>query len=283
MAEQFINFECKTPANIADTLSKTVCVQKTNASPSKLLVLGILAGAYIGFGAAFATLVSSDLAGYVGVGLTKLITGAVFSVGLMLVVIAGAELFTGNNLMLMSALDGKVQFKRVLWKWAIVYFANLIGSVLLAYIMYRTDLWEGGEFLTGIQALKIANAKVNLSFSAAFFRGVACNWLVCLAVWMALASRNIIGRIFAIFFPIMTFVALGFEHCIANMYFIPMGMFLKGTQAAAASGLNLANLTMKGFFVTNLIPVTLGNIIGGTVFVAYLYWSVYVKEDVVKK
>ncbi|MFH1504194.1 MAG: formate/nitrite transporter family protein [Candidatus Omnitrophota bacterium] len=277
MADSMLNFDCKTPANIADTLSKTICVQKTNASVFKLIILGILAGVYIGFGAAFATLVSSDLAKYVGVGLAKLITGGVFSVGLMLVVIAGAELFTGNNLMLMSVLRKRVPLNKMLGKWGVVYLANLVGSILLAYLFFKTDLWKNSDFLTGIQALKIANAKVNIAFGPAFFRAICCNWLVCLAVWMALASRDITGRILAIFFPIMTFVALGFEHCVANMYFIPVGLFLKGTEAAAASGLNLTNLTLKGFFVTNLIPVTLGNIIGGAFFVGCLYWMTYVK------
>lgn len=278
MAEGVLNFECKTPATIADTLSRTVCVQKTNASIFKLIILGILAGVYIGFGAAFATLVSSDLSKYIGIGAAKMITGGVFSVGLMLVVIAGAELFTGNNLMLMSVLDKRVPLSKMLGKWIIVYLANLVGSVLLAFIMFKTDLWKGNNFLTGIQALKIANAKVNLAFGPAFFRAILCNWLVCLAVWMAFASRNIVGRIFAIFFPIMTFVALGFEHCIANMYFIPMGLFLKGTAAAGASGLDLVNLGLRGFFVNNLIPVTLGNIIGGSFFVGFVYWTVYVKN-----
>lgn len=282
MDEKGFNVDCKTPANIADTLSKTICVQKTNASNYKLVMLGLLAGAYIGFGAAFATLVTSDLAKYMGVGFAKMLGGGVFSVGLMLVVIAGAELFTGNNLMLMGVLDKRVTFSKMLWKWVIVYLANLAGSVLLAYMMYATDLWKGAGYLTGIQALKIANAKVNLSFGAALARGIGCNWLVCLAVWMALSSRDTVGKIFAIFFPIMAFVALGFEHCIANMYFIPMGMMLKGTEAALASGLNLANLNLGGFLITNLIPVTMGNIIGGAVFVGCVYWSVYVR-DAVKK
>ncbi len=277
MSEKVFDFDCKSPAVVADTLATITCVQKTNASVGNLIVLGILAGIYIGFGAAIATLVSSDAAKYVGVGIAKILTGGVFSVGLMLVVIAGAELFTGNNLMLMSVLDRRVKFQRMLYKWIIVYFANLAGSVILAYIMYKTELWKSGNAQVGVQALNIANAKVNLSFSAAFFRGICCNWLVCLAVWMALASRNHIGKIFAIFFPIMTFVALGYEHCIANMYFIPFGMFLKGTSAAAASGLDLSNLNMQGFVITNLIPVTIGNIIGGAGFVGCLYWIVYVK------
>lgn len=278
MAEM-INIGCKTPANVADTLSKTTCVAKTNATVWKLLILGILAGVYIAFGAGIATLVASDAAKFVGVGLAKFFVGAVFSVGLMLVVIAGAELFTGNNLMLMSALDGRVPFSRVVYKWVVVYIANFIGSVIMAYLMLSTGLWKGGNFLTGVTALKIANAKVNLLWGEAFARAILCNILVCLAVWMALASQRVIGRIFAIFFPIMTFVALGFEHCIANMYFVPLGIFLKGTEAAAVSGLNLANLTWGGFIFNNLIPVTIGNMIGGALVVGLLYWLVYVKPE----
>ncbi|MBU1026699.1 MAG: formate/nitrite transporter family protein [Candidatus Margulisbacteria bacterium] len=274
-----INIGCKTPANVADTLSKTVCVAKTNAAVWKLTILGILAGIYIAFGASIATLVASDAAKFMGVGMSKFFVGAVFSVGLMLVVIAGAELFTGNNLMLMSALDGRVPFSKVVYKWIVVYFANFVGSVLMALLMLNTGLWKGGNFLTGVTALKIANAKVNLLWGEAFTRAILCNILVCLAVWMALASQNIIGRIWAIFFPIMTFVALGYEHCVANMYFIPMGIFLKGTGAAAAAGLDLTNLTWGGFIMNNLIPVTLGNMIGGALFVGLLYWLVYVKPE----
>lgn len=280
---EVINIGCKTPANVADTLSKTTCVAKTNAAVWRLVILGILAGVYISFGAAIATLVASDAAKFLGVGLSKFFIGGVFSVGLMLVVIAGAELFTGNNLMLMSALDGRVPYSKVAYKWLVVYIANFIGSVLMAYLILGSGLWKGGNFATGITALKIANAKVNLIWSEAFVRGILCNILVCLAVWMALASHNIIGRIWAIFFPIMTFVALGFEHCIANMYFIPLGILLKGTGAAAASGLNLANLNWGSFVVNNLIPVTLGNMIGGALVVGLLYWLVYVKPEVVKK
>lgn len=181
--------------------------------------------------------------------------------------------------MLMSALDGRVSFGKVAYKWLVVYVANFIGSVLMAYLILSSGLWKGGNFATGITALNIANAKVNLIWSEAFIRGILCNVLVCLAVWMALASQNIIGRIWAIFFPIMTFVALGFEHCIANMYFVPLGIFLKGTEAATASGLTLTNLTWNSFIINNLIPVTLGNIIGGALVVGLLYWLVYVKSE----
>lgn len=274
-----INVECKTPANVADTLSKTTCVAKTTSADWKLIILGILAGIYIAFGGAIATLVGCDAAKFVGVGLGRFFTGAVFSVGLMLVVIAGAELFTGNNLMLMGVLEKRVSFRKVIYKWLIVYGANFIGSVLIAYLMYQTNLWKSSDFATGIAALKIATAKVNLLWLEAFVRGILCNILVCLAVWMALASRDVVGKIFAIFFPIMTFVALGFEHSIANMYFIPLGIFLKGTSAVAAAGVDVTNLTWKSFAINNLVPVTLGNIVGGAVVVGMLYWLVYVKDN----
>ncbi|MBN1619579.1 formate/nitrite transporter family protein [candidate division WOR-3 bacterium] len=274
-----MNISCKTPANVAEVLSRSTCVQKTTASDWKVIILGIFAGFYIGFGAAIATLVGSDSAKFLGVGLSKFFVGGVFSVGLMLVVIAGAELFTGNNLMLMGVLDRKVSVGKVLYKWLLVYLANFAGSILLAYLIYASGLWKGGEFLTGIAALKIAAGKVSLPWGEAFVRGILCNILVCLAVWMAIASNNIIGKIFAIFFPIMTFVAMGFEHSVANMYFIPLGLFLKGTAAATASGLDLGGLTWIAFLWKNLLPVTLGNIVGGAGFVGTLYWMVYVKNN----
>lgn len=272
-----ITFACKTPANVADTLARTVCVQKTNTSIYRLIVLGIFAGAYISFGACLATLVGHDAAKFVGVGLAKLITGISFSVGLMLVVIAGAELFTGNNLILMSVLDREVSASRMISNWVVVYAANLAGSLLVAFLFYSTLLWKMNSMGVGVNALEIANAKVNLPFWVALTRGILCNWLVCLAVWMALASQNIVGKIFSIMFPIAAFVALGFEHSVANMYFIPMGLLLKGTEVATATTADLTNLTPYGFVVTNLIPVTIGNIIGGALCVGALYWSVYVR------
>ncbi|MFH1778093.1 MAG: formate/nitrite transporter family protein [Candidatus Omnitrophota bacterium] len=274
-----VNVDCRTPANIADNLSSSICVKKVNTSVFRKTVLGILAGVYIGFGAALATLIGHDLAKYVGLGFAKFITGAVFSVGLMLVVIAGAELFTGNNLMLMSVLDKKAPLKKMIGKWAVVYAANFIGAIFIAYLYYQTNLWKAGDMAVGLSALKIANAKVNLTFTEAITRGILCNWLVCLAVWMAIASREVVGKIFAIFFPIMAFVALGFEHSVANMYFIPMGMFLKGAGIAAGTGLNLTNLTWGNFIIRNLIPVTIGNVIGGAFLVGYLYWLVYIKPE----
>jgi len=272
---------CKTPATVADTLTRTVCVKKVQASALKLTILGIFAGVYIGFGAQLAIMVTHDMAGFLGVGMAKLIGGAVFSVGLMLVVIAGAELFTGNNLIFLSVLDRQVSVGKWLRNWTIVFLANFAGSLLLVLLMYWSGLWKTNGNLVGATALSIANAKVNLTFLQGFARGILCNWLVCLAVWMAVSAGTVIGKLWAIFFPIMAFVASGFEHSVANMFFIPMGLALKGqTAIVTAAGLTdkLAHLTVGGM-VMNLIPVTLGNIIGGAFFVATLYWMVYIRKE----
>src|SRR3989339_206128 len=273
-----IDASSKNPSLVADTLSKTICVQKTNTSILKLIVLGILAGLYIGFGSAIATLVATDVVRYVGLGLGKFFVGAVFSVGFILIIVAGAELFTGNNLMLMSALDGQVPMSKVVYKWIVVYFANFIGAVFLVAVMFGSGLWKEGHFVSGVAALNIAKAKVGLAWGEAFWRGMLCNILLCLAFWMATASSSVIGKILAVFFPVTTFMALGYEHCISNMYFIPMGILLKGTSAASLSGLNLSSLTWGNMIVNNLIPVTLGNMVGGAFVVSFLYWMVYVKQ-----
>lgn len=253
---------------------------KTNLSVMQMIILGILAGAFIGFGSELATMVSFDMSKFLGVGFTKFIFGSVFSVGLILVVIAGAELFTGNSLIFVSVLSGDVKVGKLLNNWFWVYLANFAGSLLLVWIMYASGLWKTGDFGVGAKALAIANGKVNLTWGAAFARAIGCNWLVCLAVWLAVASKDVVGKIFAIYFPIMAFVASGFEHCVANMYFVPMGLLLKSNvDVVAAAGLTgkLANLTWGGFIADNLIPVTLGNVVGGAFFVSTLYWAVYLK------
>lgn len=256
-----------------------------NKSELKLLpmfLLGMLAGVYIGFGAELCTIVTHDLSKYLGVGFTKFVGGSVFSLGLMLVVIAGAELFTGNCLILTGVLARKVPVKSMLKNWIVVYFANFAGSMLLVIIMYYSGLWKTGNFGVGISALKIATGKVNLSFLEAFLRGVGCNWLVCLAVWLAISGQDTVSKIFGIYFPIMAFVASGFEHSVANMYFIPMGLFLKGNSALVnGAGLvqTVKNLTWSNFLVKNLIPVTLGNIIGGAFFVGGIYYLIYLRKS----
>ncbi|WP_300669906.1 formate/nitrite family transporter [Desulfoluna sp.] len=271
------SLDAKGPKTIAETVAQNVGVDKANSPWVSLFVLGVLAGAYIGFGGLFSSSVTFDLPPTLGVGIKKLIAGGAFSLGLMLVVIAGAELFTGNSLMVSSVMIGEVTWQRVLAKWGVVYVANLVGSLLLALLFYFSGLWKAGGGALGETAVRVASAKVHLGWWEAFVRAVGCNWLVCLAVWMALASRQVIGKIFAIFFPIMAFVAIGFEHCVANMYFIPTGIFLNHWAGIAPAGLDMNTLTWTAFLVKNLIPVTLGNTIGGVVFVGLSYWGAYLR------
>ncbi|MGE5373113.1 MAG: formate/nitrite transporter family protein [Solirubrobacterales bacterium] len=289
--------------------------KKADLSIGRMLVLGILAGVYIGFGANLATTVGSDAAKFVGNGFGQLLFGGVFAVGLMLVVIGGAELFTGNNMfMVVGALEGTNSWGDLLKNWVVVWIANFLGSLLLVGLVYgafygpeSVGLFKGA---VGSKALLVAKGKLELSWSAAFYRAILCNWLVCMAVWLALASKDVGGKVWAIWFPIMAFVACGFEHSVANMYFIPMGLELSNLpdvvavaaksvltpdQAAlAASGAALPPeavqamkdftmkvgelFTWKNFLVNNLIPVTLGNIVGGGFFVGSLYWYAYMKK-----
>lgn len=236
----------------------------------RTLVLSLLAGAYIAFGAELATVVTSDATEHFGLGLSRLLGGSVFSLGLMLVVICGAELFTGNSMLAKTALNGQLAWLRIAENWTVVILGNLIGALFFAWLMFQSELWQAGRIAE--HAVAIAAAKCDLSFSVALVRGILCNWLVCLAVFMAAAARDIPGKILACYVPIMAFVASGYEHSVANMYFIPIGLMLKGEL-----GLQLPALTWSSFFVNNLIPVTLGNILGGVIFVAGAYWFVYLK------
>lgn len=273
------DMEDKAPKTIAETIASTVGVAKTTSPWFSVFVLGILAGAYIGFGGLLSSTVTFDLTS-MGIGFKKLVSGATFSLGLMLVVIAGAELFTGNNLMISSVITGKISFSKMLKRWGLVYVANFIGSIILALLFIYSGLWKTGGEALGATAINVAVGKVNLDFMEALIRAIGCNWMVCLAVWMALAARQTIGKIFAIFFPIMGFVAIGFEHCIANMYFIPVGLLLPVlTNITVPAGVDMASLTWGAFFIDNLLPVTIGNIIGGAVFVGMSYWGAYIKQS----
>jgi formate transporter len=269
------------PKEVADALVG-IGKKKVNTPFLVAALLGILAGVYIGFGAQIATTVITGSAGFLGFGFTKFMAGSVFSVGLMLVVIGGAELFTGNNLIVKAVLKGEVTWAQLLKSWVLIYVANFIGSLLVVFIVYKGGLFASNGNGLGVTALKIATAKVNLTFAASFFRGILCNWLVCLAVWLCIASKDVISKIFACYFPIMTFVACGYEHSIANMFFIPMGVLLKNQPAVvAASGLSaakLANLTWVGAFTNNIIAVSLGNIVGGAVFVGAVYYVIYCRD-----
>jgi formate transporter len=272
--------EDKAPKNIAETIAQNYGVAKATSPWFTVFVLGILAGAYVGFGGLLSTTVTFDMAAKLGYGFSKLISGAVFSVGLMLVVIAGAELFTGNNLMVSSVMLNKITIGTMIKRWGVVYFANFIGAILIVFLFYGSGLWKTADGALGAAAVKIAYNKINLTFGEALIRGIGCNWLVCLAVWMALASRQTIGKIFAIFFPIMAFVALGFEHCIANMFYFPTAiLFVQKGIVHPVQGMDFNTLNWINFLWKNLLPVTIGNIIGGTVFVGMSYWGAYLRPE----
>lgn len=231
----------------------------------RTFVLSLLAGFYIAFGAQLATVVTQDAAQFAGQGVARLLGGSVFSLGLMLVVVCGAELFTGNSLLAAAALHGEISWAKLLENWLVVLVGNFIGALLMAWLLYESRLWESGSVAD--QAVRVAVAKCKLSFWVAFVRGILCNWLVCLAVVMATAARDITGKLLACYAPIMAFVASGFEHSIANIYFIPEGIMV-----AQGRGMADPALTWGNFFWVNLLPVTFGNIVGGVLFVATAYW-----------
>jgi formate transporter len=272
--------EDKAPKTIAETVAQSVGVAKATSPWLTVFVLGILGGAYVAFGGMLSTTATFDAAAKLGLGVTKFLGGAVFSVGLMLVVIAGAELFTGNTLMVSSVMSREISFGTMTRRWGVVFFANFLGSIFLTTLFFYSGLWKTGDGALGLAAVKIANTKVNLTFAEALWRGIGCNWLVCLAVWMALAARQTIGKIFAIFFPVMAFVTLGFEHSVANMYFIPTGILLvqKGV-FPDLHGMDVHALNWINFLWKNLLPVTIGNVIGGAVFVGMSYWGAYLRPS----
>ena len=252
---------------------------KANSTWIRLVVLGILAGAYIAFAAEASTMAAYNLlANPDTYGLGRVLTGAVFSAGLMFCIIAGAELFTGNTLMVGSLPVRRISFGAMLRNWGIVYVANFVGSMLLVCLISSSGLWHSSGDLLGAVAIKIAAGKTALGFESAFVLGIGCNWLVCLAIWMAWAAEGVGEKLAAIFFPIWLFVLSGFEHSIANMYYIGAGLIAKLTPAFAAKAAEIGvsaealnGLTWQGFFINNLVPVTLGNIVGGSFFVALAY------------
>lgn len=269
------------PKQVAESVVK-ISKKKARLPLIPLLILGILAGVYIGFGAQLYTTVTHDLAKHLGLGFAHFLGGSVFSLGLILVVIDGAELFTGNCLMIAAVLNKKISLLKMLRNWFFVYLANFVGAMLLVLIMFYSGLWKLGNFGVGASALTIAFDKINLSFLEAFARGIGGNWLVCLAVWMAIAAKNPLGQILGIYFPIMAFVASGFEHSIANMYFVPIGLLLKNNVAIVylADLVDRINrLTWSAFFINNLLPVTLGNIVGGALFVGGAYYLAYLRKS----
>lgn len=274
--------DCITPGNVAHELAESVMPTKANFRKSKTFVLAIAAGALIAFGAQVSLTVMTGTE-QLSWGLAKLVGAMTFATGLMMVVLTGAELFTGNVMMSFAVIEKKTSFMKLLRNWSIVYLGNFVGSIILAALIYFSGCSHNSHEALGVMGLTTAYSKASLPLVEAFTRGILCNWLVCLAIWMASSSRHVIGKIFAIFFPIMTFVASGYEHSIANMYFLTNGLFLKHTPAVvAASGLTadqLSHFTWQTCLFNNLIPVTLGNVVGAMVFVVLLFWTAYLRDD----
>ena len=278
-----VTFDAILPRDMARRAEESG-VARASTDPITLLILSILAGAFISFGAVFATTVSAG-GTVLPFGLLRLLMGLVFSVGLILVVVGGAELFTGNNLIVMAWASGRVTTRAVAINWAVALTGNFIGAVLTACLMYLTTQYTFGGGAVGLAALNIASAKTSLAFIPALTLGIMCNALVCLTVWMCYGARTSVDRIITIVLPIAAFVASGFEHCIANMYFIPIGIFIRTGapdafwKAIEKSPADFSSLTWYNFFVTNLLPVTLGNIVGGSTMVGAIYWFVYLRRQ----
>lgn len=253
---------------------------KTKLPISKMFWLGVLAGMFIAIAGVASTIASATLSGSVG----KLIGAAVFPGGLAMVLIAGSELFTGNTMIVLPVCCRQAKISGMLKNWVTVYIGNFAGSLLVAALVVYGHTFNLFGNAAAAAAINTAVGKVSLTFGDAFIRGILCNFLVCIAVWMSFASKDVVGKVAAIYFPIMIFVLAGWEHSIANMYFISAGLFAAGneTYLEAFKAISTADpgvLTWGSFFVKNLLPVTLGNIIGGSVLVGIGYWFVYLKED----
>jgi formate/nitrite transporter len=245
------------------------------------LLLGILAGVFIALGSNFFTVVMTNNG--LGFGAARILGGVAFSLGLILVVVGGAELFTGNTLIIMAWMSGRVSTWRLLRNWVIVYIGNFIGSIATALLVFASQQYTLSDCGVGAQAVQIAAGKVSHSWGAVLASGIMCNILVCLAVWLCYSARSTTDRILSIVFPVAAFVAGGFEHCVANMYLIPMGIFAATDQkvmaVVAALPKPVPPPTWGAFVFKNLIPATLGNIIGGAIIVGAIYWFAYLLPE----
>lgn len=280
------SLDAHAPAEMAHR-SMLAGIKKAQMRATPLFALAVLAGGFIGLGAVFATVVATSIPGSDGTlpwGVTRLLMGVTFSLGLILVIVGGAELFTGNVLLVIGWAARRVSVAAVVRNWAVVYVGNLVGALGLAGMVFLSGAWNAGGGGVGLTALTIAQAKGHLGFGEALVLGILCNILVCLAVWLTFSARTTTDRILAIVPPVAAFVAAGFEHSIANMYFMPVAVLIRtfapatfwttaGTSADA-----FADVTWTAF-VGNLVPVTIGNAIGGGLFVGAVYWLVYVRQD----
>ncbi len=269
MKHEIFGLDAFSPTEIAQRV-ESVGVTKARLPLLSMCMLGVLAGGFIGLGAMYSVLVTSDAS--LGFGLSRLLGGITFSMGLILVVIAGAELFTGNNLLAMAWADGRISTGEVLYNWAVVAVSNFAGAAGLALIIYWSGHPKMNGGAVGAQYVAIAAAKCSMPVWEAFLKGVLCNFLVCIAVWMAMAGRSVTDKVLAIVFPISAFVAAGFEHSIANMYLVPLAMLLRDGMAFPVQG---GEAISWAGFARNLVPVILGNLVGGSVLVALVYHVIY--------
>jgi formate transporter len=271
-------------------------VKRIAIDPMTVLVLSVMGGAFVAFGAVFATTVSAGtmtvtaadgataFSAGLPYGVVRLLVGVAFSLGLILVVVAGAELFTGNNMIVMAWASGKVRTRDLLFNWFIVFVGNFAGALATAGLMFYTTQYTFGGGSVGLVAVSTASAKTSLAFVPAVALGIMCNALVCLAVWMCYGARTTVDRVFTILFPISGFAAAGFEHCVANAYFIPLGIFIKAGAtdsfwtSIGKTAADFPTLTWENFIVGNLLPVTIGNIVGGSLMVGAVYWFVYLRK-----
>ena len=291
---QTVTFEAVMPAAMAIRAEESG-INRAALDPLAAFVLSLLAGAFVAFGAIFATTVSAGTmttfaadgslvsSAALSYGVSRLLVGLAFCVGILAVIIAGAELFTGNNLVVMAWASSKVSTRDLLFNWMLVFVGNFVGAISTAGLMYLTTQYTFGGGAVGLVALNTATAKASLPFLPAFTLGIMCNALVCLAVWMCFSARTNVDRVVTAVPPVAAFAAAGFEHCIANIYFIPFGLFIKA--GAPESFWKSVNKTAADFpdltwsnFVSNLVPVTAGNIVGGSIMVAAAYWFVYLRN-----
>ena len=277
------SFDELLPAEMASK-AQDIGIKKAHLDFLGTFALAVLAGAFIALGCIFFTVSQTSTGAGIPWGVGRVIGGLTFSLGLVLVIVGGAELFTGNNLIIMAWASRKLSTWRVLRNWGIVYIGNLSGAVATAVFVFWGQHYEMNNGAVGLTSLNIGLDKVNLDFIQAVILGILCNAMVCMAVWLTYSSRTTIGRIASIIFPISGFVAAGFEHCVANMYFVPFAILVKsgasdtfwqniGTAPGSFDG-----LTWGPFFLNNLLPVTIGNIIGGVIFVALVYWVIYLRN-----
>lgn len=278
-----MNNNFNSPNELHENMTQ-LAVTKAGFSVSKLILLGIMAGLCIALGAEASNVAMHSIS---NVGVARLVAGAVFPVGLITMVLLGGELFTGNTMMLMGLADGRIKVSGLLKNWFVVYLANMFGAVFIALIVSKTGQWDYTEGMLGALTIKIALGKVNLSPVTAICSGVMCNIFVCATVLMASAAKDVIGKIFGAFFPIFAFVISGFEHCVANMYYIPAGIFAAKNQkyvekAGELYGITkeqLSNLDIMHFLYNNLLFVTIGNIIGGGVVIGLMYYFIFVHKN----